>query len=342
MDDHLPLEDAIAAQPEWMARAATLVAEALAEHPVARWAPAETVAVIGMGASTHAGAVFTEALRARGQRAVNLDASAAARFPDGFSPAEHVIVISESGRSPEPILAAQRLPERPVVITNDPVSPLAELGSPVIPLGGFTDSGVYTIGYTTTLVALAALAGAHGVPLADPASLADVAARALADAAEPGASLAAALDRCTFLDLVGQGVSYGGAQAGALLFREATHLATAAYDTLQYLHGPMECCGPTAAVLMFGDGRERPLAEQLEGAGVLTHRLVMGAGVSGPGVTHIGVPGAPDGADYPAAVGEIVFAQVVAAALATRRGITVGDWRFPQPDTKLPPASYFP
>ena len=317
MTDAAGFHAAIAAQPDWMARAAVLARDALAAHPIAPWRPAETVAVLGMGASTHAGAVFVEALRQAGQRAVNLDASAVAHYPAGFPVAEHVLVLSESGRSPEPIAAVERLAVRPIVVTNDPASPLARLGAVVVPLGGFTDSGVYTVGYTTTLVALAALAAAGGVPLADPAGLAGVAATALAECDAPAHQFAAALDRCAFLDLVGQGVAYGSAQAAALLLREAAHLPTAPYETLQYLHGPMECDGPASAVLLFGERRERALADQLAQAGVLVHRLAADPGYAG-------------------AITQIVFAQLVAADLAARRGLDVGRWRYPQTDTKLP------
>ncbi|MDR0284846.1 MAG: hypothetical protein LBI33_08145 [Propionibacteriaceae bacterium] len=316
--DRIDFGTAIAAQPRWMARTAEVASQALGGGEGKPWALDETVAIIGMGASTHAGTVFVEALRAAGQRAINLDASAVARYPAGFRVAEHVIVVSESGRSPEPIAAVARLGVRPIVVTNEASSPVAALGS-VVPLGGFVDSGVYTIGYTTTLVALAAVAQAYGVPLVDPASLADVAADALAGYGATAEVVAEAVDSKDFLDLVGSGPSYGSAQAAALLLREAVALPTAAHETLQYLHGPMEACGPRSAVLVYGGGRGVTLAAQLRAAGAYVAEF------------QAPVPNA-----YAAAVAETVFAQLVAAALATRRGSVVGEFRFPQPDTKLP------
>jgi len=317
MEQRADFDQAIASQPQWMRLAAELAGEALGAAPLTPWTAGQTVAVVGMGASTNAGAVLVAALRQAGLRAVNLDASAVADYPPGYDAADHVIVVSESGRSPEPIAAAARLGVRPIVVTNDPASPVTQGAALVVPLGGFTDSGVYTIGYTTTLVALAAIAAAHGVQLTDPAALAGVAQAALSDFAAAAPSLAAGLDGRCFLDIVGRGVSAGSAQAAALLFREAPGLASAPFETLQYLHGPMESSGPNSATMLFGDGRERGIADQLRAAGALVIQLSAAPGYAG-------------------AVTEIVFAQLIAAELARRRGVQVGQFRFPQPDTKLP------
>ena len=330
MTEKLDFRTAIASQPRWMERAAVLADEALVWMHAAPWAPGETVAVVGMGASTHAGAVFVAALWAAGIRAINLDASAVASFRDGYRPADHVIVVSESGRSPEPIAAAARLGVAPVVVTNDPSSPVTAGALAVVPLGGFVDSGVYTIGYTTTLVALAAIARAHGVDLGDPARLASVAAAALADFAPAAPDIARALDERWCVDIVGQGTSAGSAEAAALLFREAPGMASAPFETLQYLHGPMESSGPHTSTILFGDGRERGVASQLRNAGAYVVQMVTHPGV-GDDVFHLGV--AADG--YAGAVAEIVFAQLIAAELADRRGVAVGQFRFPQPDTKI-------
>ena len=331
MTEKQDFQTAIASQPQWLERAAELAAEALGPVPLTPWAPGETVAVVGMGASTNAGSVFVAALRQAGVRAINLDASAVAGFRDEYRPADHVIVVSESGRSPEPIAAAAKLGVAPIVVTNDPSSPVTAGARVVVPLGGFTDSGVYTIGYTTTLVALAAIARAHGVDLGDPARLASVAATALTDFADAAPGIAQALDERWFVDVVGQGTSAGSAQAAALLFREAPGLASAPFETLQYLHGPMESSGPHTATLLFGDGRERGVASQLRDAGAYVVQMVTHPGDGGD-VLRLSI--AADG--YAGAVAEIVFAQLIAAELADRRSVAVGQFRYPQPDTKLP------
>lgn len=332
MENRIDFIEAIEAQPAWMKRCAELACDALAEAALEPWCPDQTVAVVGMGSSSNAGAVFVEALRALGQRAVNIDASAVANYPVGFCPADHVIVISESGRSPEPIAAAQRMGVAPLVITNDLKSPLARLGQVIVPLGGFTDSGVYTIGYTTTLVALAVIAQACQVPVVDPAALAGVAGEVLDDFSPDQADAAAAvLNQARYLDIVGQGVAAGSAAAASLLFREAAGLAASAHQSIQYLHGPMESCTAEGAVLLFGDGRERAMAVQLREAGV---PVVQFATSAGPGENVYRVPTPVDG--YGAGVAQIVFAQRLAASLAALRHKPVGQFRFSQPDTKLP------
>jgi len=331
MDERQDFRTAIASQPQWMQLAAGLAASALGAAHVTPWASGETVAIVGMGASTHAGAVFVAALREAGVRAINLDASAVAGFPDGYRPADHVIVVSESGRSPEPIAAVAKLGVAPIVVTNDPASPVTTGARVVVPLGGFMDSGVYTIGYTTTLVALAAIAQAHGVILCDPAALAGIAATALEDFSDAAAAIAEALDARWCVDIVGQGVSAGSAQAAALLLREAPGLASAPFETLQYLHGPMESSGPHTATLLFGDGRERGVASQLRDAGAYVVQMAAHPG-DGHDVLRLSVAAY----GYAGAVAEIVFAQLIAAELADRRGATVGQFRYPQPDTKLP------
>jgi len=316
---------AIASQPDCMRRTVELASQAMAN--VTAWGPSDTVAVVGMGSSTNAGAVFVEAMRQAGHRAVNLDASAVAHHPDRYDVADHLIVISESGRSPEPIAAAKRIGLRPIVVTNAPDSPVGKLSDIVVPLGGFLDSGVYTIGYTTTLVALAAIARAHGVTLADPASLGEVAAEVLQDFGHELGDDAEVLNQASFLDIVGQGVSAGSAQAAALLFRESTQMPTAAHQTIQYLHGPMECVRSGSAVLVFGEGREDALVAQLEDAGATVFQFVGDAWAT----RAIGVPTS----GYATAVADIVYAQCLAEQLATLRGIQVGKFRFSQPDTKL-------
>jgi len=332
MDERQDFATAISQQRKCMEEAAKLASAALETHPITPWAVWDTIAVVGMGSSSNAGAVFCEALRAVGVRAVNVDAAAVANYPAGFCPAERVIVISESGRSPEPIAALRRMGTNPIVITNDPSSPVAKLSDFVVPLGGFKDSGVYTIGYTTTLVALAAIAAAHGVTIADPSTLGRVADDVLSEFAMVAGGIAVVLDKAYFLDIVGQGTGQGSAQAAALLFREACALPTAAHQTIQYLHGPMESCSNLGAVMLFGDGRERGIAEQLRQAHV-------------PVVHFAATPGLDDGdtfrlshpaTGYATAIAEVVFAQAIAAQLAGLRHRDVGRFHFTQPDTKLP------
>ena len=328
MEDREDFAIAIANQPQWMRWVASL--DLGRRVP---WAPDDTVVVVGMGSSTNAGAVFVEAMRGIGRRAVNIDASAVAHYPEGFMPGEHLIVISESGRSPEPIAAARRFGvANPIVVTNFPASQVTALSDDIVPLGGYKDSGVYTIGYTTTLVALASIARAHGADIGDPMALADAAEATLAQFTGKLADDATALDKASFLDLVGQGTGAGSAQAAALLFRESCALPTAFHQTQQYLHGPMEVCGEASAILLFGDARELSIAAQLREAGALTIGFAAHPGDAAPGLHRLDVPAE----GLAGAVAEVVFAQLLAAELSTMRHRHVGHFQFEQKDTKLP------
>jgi fructoselysine-6-P-deglycase FrlB-like protein len=348
MEQRIDFAEAVFSQPRWLATAVGAASRALQPAPLdsaaspgasggpprpagdpaltppAPWLPGETVAVVGMGASTHAGTVFVEALRQAGVRAVNLDASAVADLPENFEPAENYVILSESGRSPEPLAAALRLsraaPKRRLIVTNGPDSPITAVEGTVIPLGGFVDSGVYTIGYTCTLAVLAVVARACGVDLGDPADLPGAARQALDVFAAPAAKFARGLMGRRSLDIAGRGISYGGAEAAALLFREAASIPSAAFETFQYLHGPMESCSDQTAVLLFGDGGlEDGLTRQLAAGGALT-QVVEAGFASGLGV----------------AVAEAIFTQLVALELSRITSKRIGAWRFPRPDTKLP------
>ncbi|MDR1833512.1 MAG: hypothetical protein LBQ92_02495 [Propionibacteriaceae bacterium] len=318
MVERADFTQAVLAQGRWLAQIGAQAASAFAARSPRPLADGETVAVIAMGASTAAGEVFTRALRERGVRALNFDASAAAAFPQGYAPAEHLVIISESGRSPEPIAAAGRFgPAQRIVITNDLASPTAKLGETVIWLGGFLDSGVYTIGYTTTLAALAWVAKALGVPIADPDELAASGQPAL-DSGDGAGEIAAVLRNAQSLDVVASGCSYGSAVAAALLLREVLGLPASAWETYQYLHGPSEAAPAAGSVLLYGGAREDALAQQLREAGIALAR----------------VPAAKAG--FAGAIAEAVPVQLATAQLARERGIDVGAWRLPQPDIKLP------
>jgi glucosamine--fructose-6-phosphate aminotransferase (isomerizing) len=118
---------------------------------------------------------------------------------------------------------------------------------------------------------------------------------------------------------VGEGVSYGSAAAAALLFREAAAIPAAAFETRQYLHGPMEAGSGDTATVTFGEGLADGIVRQLRADAVLARAV------------HI-----PLASGLALAVAETVWAQLTVLELAHLTGNQVVDWRFPRPDTKLP------
>ena len=260
MPTRIPYHDAMASQPEQLVHVLTSITASLDAADLPAWTAGSTLGVVAMGASRNSGHALVAALAERGVRAVNTPASELLLGGDGFQPADYYLVVSESGRSPEPLEVAARLggPNR-VGITNFPHAQIAGCVDAVVGLGEVPDSGVYTVGYTGTLLAYALLLGRLGLlPAPDldhvPALVGDTLTRH-ADAAERAASVLAAADS---IDVVGQGTSYAAAAELALMLREGVRKPAAAFETFEYLHGPMECLTSSSAVVLFGDGRRRP------------------------------------------------------------------------------------
>jgi fructoselysine-6-P-deglycase FrlB-like protein len=333
---------AVAAQPENLELAQRSLSVALEGRQLPRWKPGQTVGIVAMGASTHSANALVYALGCSGIRAVNLTASDLDLFPAEFQPADHYVIVSESGRSPEPISAARRLtPGRRVVITNFPSSPVAEVVDYVLPLGGFLDSGVYTIGYTSTLLAYALLLESAGVSgwAPDAAGVADRVREAIAAYGEAANRVAAIIESVAAVDFVGRGMSYAAAAEGALVFRESLGLPTAAFETYQYLHGPMEGSRRGTALVVFGDDRELTLIDSVLDAGVKVI-LVTTADASeltAPEHENLTVFRLPDSTTgFARAIVEILIVQLIAGGVSQRLGRPIGDFTYRQGDTKLP------
>lgn len=334
-------DDAMASQPTGLADIAASVEKALAAHPVPRWSAGDAVAVVGMGASLHSAHALVQTLIGHGIRAFAVNASDLAAAPRAFAIADHLVVVSESGRSPEPIEAVRHAAAHRIAITDVPDSPLAEVCDLVLPFGGIADSKVYTLGFTGTLVAYALLVDAatgRGVPLDVDAVARDVAEQ-LAGSADAAVDL---LRGAHGIDVVGGGRSQSAAAETALMLREAVSVPTAAFETYQYLHGPMESLDDGSGLIVFGGGRENALVADALRAGARVLQVVPSSGRTPPQTPPIHadrllrweIPVAAEG--FGQVIHETVAAQMLVAAWAARTGRRIGDFRLSQPDTKLP------
>jgi glutamine---fructose-6-phosphate transaminase (isomerizing) len=286
-----------------------------------------------------------------------------------------VIAVSQSGKSAE-IVAARRAQAvgtdaagtgQPwLAVTDDPGSPVARLADAVLPLALPGDSNVRTIGHTCTLQSLLllrdALAGPDQPPAADWDALASELDRLVPAAERLAAALLAPLRGCASFDLVGSGAQAGTAIQGALLLREVAKRPAAAYETYQYLHGPIEAAGPGLALLAVGGPREAKLARSMADAGATVVLITALApaelaavgvavpdGVVGPAapLTPVGSAGTGGGTgsltvfrvpaadDVALAVLGIVPVQTISGALADADGRPDGVFRFHQDDTKV-------
>jgi fructoselysine-6-P-deglycase FrlB-like protein len=321
--------EGIRAQPAALAGSARAVAAALPGLP----APAarEVLALVGIGASEHAARTAAQEWRAAGLRAF---AVSAAELAEDGAGADRYVLISESGRSTETLQAARSAAGRPTLaVVNDPAAPLARACDDVLELASGPDSPVYTTGYTATLQALGQL-GAHwsGRPWRSPA-LPDLARAVLASAEPVAEGLAEALDAARVVDVVGSAAAAATAGEGALLLRESARLLTAAFETRDYLHGPMEPLDERTCCLVIGEGREVRLARDTAELGCPTVLLTTDAdATSGGRLTVVRLPRA--GSPLGQAVIDVLPVQLLAWAVARRRGLPVDGFRHRQDDTK--------
>ena len=319
---------AVHKQPANLAAAAEAFAGAIAEldlEPLQRG----TIVFAGIGASAHALIPAVLALRAAGRRAfalqaTELDDRGARELADAF------VLVSQSGASTETIAALERIQDVPMVaITARGDSPLAEASHAWLPLGPEPDTPVATLSYTATLQALGmlcdALLGATGSVWSELPALAE---EVLAAGAEPAAALAADFAELTALESVGGGPGLASARETALLAREALRLPATGMETREYLHGPLEAVAPGFGAVIFGRERERALAQSMASFGA--HVLLVGdRNADVPGVTLPEVP------PIAAPILQILPAQLLVDEVATRRGLTIGELRRHQDDTKV-------
>jgi fructoselysine-6-P-deglycase FrlB-like protein len=322
--------DGIAAQPRALAASRAAVTAGLTGLPAP--APGDLVALVGIGASEHAARTAAQEWRTAGLRAVAVSAAEAC----AGSPlaADVTVAISESGRSTETLEAVRRAAGgTTIAVVNAPGSPLARACSAVLDIGSGPDSPVYTTGYTATLQGLGLL-GEHWTGSgSDWAGLPALVSAVLDESAGAAGALAPLLDGARVVDVVGSATAAATVGEGALLLRESSRLLTAAHETRNYLHGPMEPLDPRTAVLVIGDGRELRLAQATADLGCPTVLLTSRPEpVSRGTLTVLRQPSAAT--PLARAVLDILPVQQLAWAVARRRGLAVDGFRYRQDDTK--------
>lgn len=326
--------EAVASQPANLERSAMSVRKGLADVDLSPWRSG-TLAVASMGASTHAGHALVDRLLRYGRRAVNLDASSLMLLGDHVEFADSYVFISEGGRSRETVDAARRVPEGTRLgLTNEPVSPFADVVDIALDLGHGEDSPVYTVGYTATLQAFGLFATAldgnddgerwDRVP--------QLVAQVIENAAASMAEISGRFEALSSIDFVGRGASLASAAEAALLLRESTRTPTAAFETYQYLHGPMESLDAGKGCVIFGSQREVDLARYVAERGVPTVLVTSVAVPSSDVLTVVQLPAiSPVGQ----AVLEIVPLQLLAGGLARLRGLGIDGFLYHQDDSKI-------
>jgi glucosamine--fructose-6-phosphate aminotransferase (isomerizing) len=329
--------DAVYRQPANLAAAAGAFADAIAELDLETLRRG-TIVFAGIGASAHALIPSVLTLRAAGRRAFALQAT---ELDDGWAGtdpralADAFVLVSQSGASTETVAALEQIQGVPMIaISARGDSPLARASEAWLPLGPEPDTPVATLSYTATLQALGmlcdALLSATGSVWSELPSLAE---RVLEASAAPAGELAAAFAEVTALECVGGGPGLATAREAALLGREALRLPATGMDTREYLHGPLEAVAPGFGAVIFGRARERALAGEMASFGAQV-ALVSdhGGGHDGDAFSVFELPEVPAVA---APILQILPVQLLVDEVAGRRGLTIGELRRHQDDTKV-------
>jgi glutamine---fructose-6-phosphate transaminase (isomerizing) len=324
--------DAVHRQPANLAAAAAAFADAIGSVDL-QTLRRGTIVFAGIGASAHALIPSVLGLRAAGRRAFALQATELDDGWMGTDPrelADAFVLVSQSGASTETVAAVERVQGVPLVaITARGNSPLARAAHAWLPLGPEPDTPVATLSYTATLQALGMLCDALlGTTAPVWSELPTLAEAVLAAGAAPAATLAAGFAEVTSLDAVGGGPGLASARETALLAREALRLPATGMETREYLHGPLEAVAPGFGAVIFGRERERSLAASMASFGA--HVLLVGdSDAELPGVALPEVPA------IAAPILQILPVQLLVDEVAARRGLSIGELRRHQDDTKV-------
>ncbi|MGZ4169066.1 MAG: SIS domain-containing protein [Solirubrobacteraceae bacterium] len=328
--------DAVRKQPANLAAAAGAFADAIAELDLDMLRRG-TIVFAGIGASAHALIPTVLTLRAAGRRAFALQATELAGIgphPPGEL-ADAFVLVSQSGASTETVAALEQIQGVPMIaITAQGESPLAQASEAWLPLGPEPDTPVATLSYTATLQALGMLCDALlGVKESVWTQLPELAEDVLGASAAPAGDLAARFAEVTALECVGGGPGLATARETALLGREALRLPSTGMDTREYLHGPLEAVAPGFGAVVFGRARERALADAMASFGAQVALVSDCADQGGEGRVHrFQLPAVPPVA---APILQILPVQLLVDEVAGRRGLTIGELRRHQDDTKV-------
>ncbi|HTJ56916.1 MAG TPA: phosphosugar isomerase [Devosiaceae bacterium] len=332
MPDKVSYQEAISLQPKALdsARATTNAVLDAADLSALRHG---VVGIVGIGASLYAGVAGAAQFRQQGRRAV---AFAGGELYDGaVDAADAYIAVSASGRSVEPARAMQLRPQAPTYgIAKAADTPLAGVVRTMIGTGSGVDSSPNTTSYVGSLLALGLIAERVGNPTGyDWARLPGTVDEMLSKSRPAVTRATELLAGKAALDVVGAGVANGTAGYVALLAREAARIVAQSWDTLNFLHGPMEPNDARSGVIVFGSGREVQLAEDLANFGIPTVLFTPRAVAERKNLVVIETPVLGNG--LAEAIVEAVPGQLLVGALAEAAGLPQCIFRYRQTDTKL-------
>lgn len=297
-----------------------------------------TIGFAGIGASYQAALAGAFYLRQFGRRGFAFVPTELYGRTDAA--ADAFVALSASGQSREiadVMLEAKAYPR--LAICRGADNPLADITGAVIAMDSGADNGASSTGYTGTLLALGMLVDKIAGGGFDWTQLPPAVERLLADGWESAGRAARLLAARASIDIVGAGIGFANAGEAAMLIREAVRVPASGWDTLNYLHGPMESQdSATDGLIAFGEHREVKIAQDVAGFGcpsvLITRRTDIAATEK---LAVIVVPAL--GNAIADGILEIIALQMVVADMQDAAGLTDITFRYRQTDTKLKPWS---
>jgi glucosamine--fructose-6-phosphate aminotransferase (isomerizing) len=246
-----------------------------------------------------------------------------------------LVLVSQSGETVEAVrLLADRSIAGPIVaVTNTLDSTLVQRATYVVPLYAGPEQTVATKSYTTSLLALALLAGrlagvSAGALAEGLSPTIDAVAQVCAGGSESIAHLSPAWRDAGPITLVGRGPSFATALAGGLLLKETAKISAEGLSCAQFRHGPIEIAGPGHRAIVCGEpGATLQLDARLAGelASHGSRVLLLGStgGVDLPDVETVELP-----STSLAPLVQIIPLQLLAREMALRQGIAPASFRY--------------
>ncbi|MFB9979884.1 SIS domain-containing protein [Mesorhizobium kowhaii] len=297
----------------------------------------KAIGLAGIGASYQAALAGALYLRACGMRAFAYTPTDL--YGRTEAAADAFIALSASGQSREISDVMHEASEAPrLAVCRGSDNPLADLTGAVLATDSGADNGASSTGYTGTLLALGMLIDRLAGNSFDWARLPSAVATVLSGAEQAAGQAATLLQGRTSIDIVGAGVSFANAGEAAMLIREAVRVPASGWDTLNYLHGPMESQDAATGLIAIGDGREVKIATDVAMFGcpsvLVTRRTAV---ASADRLVVISIPAL--GNAVADAILEIIAIQLIVGDMQDAAGLTDIVFRYRQTDIKLKPWS---
>jgi glucosamine--fructose-6-phosphate aminotransferase (isomerizing) len=237
-----------------------------------------------------------------------------------------LIAISQSGRSPDLIAAAENAKRQGAIliaIVNDAASPLAALADITIPVHAGPETSVAaTKSFITTLVALTHLVAEWTQDAALLAALPSIGASLRAAAAQDWTAAVPVLLGANDLLVLGRGPTLPVAGEAALKLKETSGLHAEAFSIAEVAHGPMTLVEANDPVLAFGptDVAAEGLGDRLADFAARGAQVIAAGAPGDIAAASLVLPTIPSGHAAIDAIAAIQSFYGLANALALARG----------------------